>query len=112
DVAGASERSMDRANPRILLASIWEARRNFWNISSGGPGSSLFRSMDGGDSWEEITCNPGLPEGLLGKIGVAVSPVRGGRVWALGGGGGGKTGPSPADGYRARRPHVLSTRQL
>ena len=65
-----------RNNPRILFASIWEARRNFWNISSGGPGSGLFRSTDGGDTWEEISRNPGLPDGLLGKIGVAVSPAR------------------------------------
>ena len=50
DVAGAIDLSMDRANPRILFASIWEARRNFWNISSGGPGSGLFRSTDGGDT--------------------------------------------------------------
>ena len=48
DVAGAIELTMDRSNPRILFASMWEARRNFWNISSGGPGSGLFRSTDGG----------------------------------------------------------------
>ena len=55
DVAGAIDLTMDRNNPRLLFASIWEARRNFWNISSGGPGSGLFRSTDGGDTWEEIT---------------------------------------------------------
>ena len=83
DVAGAIDLSMDRNNPRILFASIWEAKRNFWNISSGGPGSGLFRSTDGGDTWQEISKFAGLPTGMLGKIGVAVSPVKAGRVWAL-----------------------------
>src|SRR6185437_5093551 len=71
DVSGAIDLTMDRNNPRLLFASIWEARRNFWNISSGGPGSGLFRSTDGGDTWEEITKRPGLPDGMLGKIGVS-----------------------------------------
>lgn len=81
--SGAVDISMDPNNPRILFATMWETRRNFWNISSGGPGSGLFRSMDGGDTWQEISRNPGLPDGMLGKIGVAVSPARSGRVWAL-----------------------------
>src|SRR4029077_18555715 len=72
DVAGAIDLTMDPQNPRLLFASMWEARRNFWNISSGGPGSGLFRSFDGGDTWEEITRNAGLPAGLLGKIGVSI----------------------------------------
>ncbi|HTN11186.1 MAG TPA: glycosyl hydrolase [Acetobacteraceae bacterium] len=83
DRAGAVDIAMDAENPRILFASIWQTRRSFWNISSGGPDCGLYRSMDGGDTWEEITTAPGLPDGLLGKIGVAVSPVRAGRVWAL-----------------------------
>jgi photosystem II stability/assembly factor-like uncharacterized protein len=81
--SGAVDLSMDSCNPRILFAAFWQARRSFWNISSGGPGSGLFRSVDGGDTWTEISRNPGLPTGLLGKIGVAVSPARSGRVWAL-----------------------------
>ena len=80
---GAVDLSMDPDNPRILFATFWQTRRNFWNLSSGGPGSGLFRSTDGGDSWEEISRAPGLPSGPLGKIGVAVSPARSGRVWAL-----------------------------
>ncbi|MBV8392747.1 MAG: glycosyl hydrolase, partial [Alphaproteobacteria bacterium] len=112
DVAGAIDLSMDRANPRILFASIWEARRNFWNLSSGGPGSGLFRSMDGGDTWEEITGNAGLPEGLLGKIGVAVSPVRGGRVWALVEAEGDKTGLYRSDDHGARWSQVSANRDL
>ena len=80
---GAIDMSMDPNNPRVLFASMWQTRRNFWNISSGGPGCGLFRSMDGGDTWEEITAAPGMPSGALGKIGVTISPARSGRVWAL-----------------------------
>ena len=81
--AGAADLSMDPNNPRILYASLWEARRSFWAMNSGGPGSGLYRSTDGGDTWDELTRNPGLPEGVVGRIGVAVSPARTGRVWAL-----------------------------
>ena len=80
---GAVDLAMDPRNPRILFAAFWQTRRNFWNISSGGLGSGLFRSTDGGESWTEISRNPGLPTGPLGKLGVAVSPARSGRVWAL-----------------------------
>ncbi|OFX01973.1 MAG: glycosyl hydrolase [Alphaproteobacteria bacterium RIFCSPHIGHO2_12_FULL_66_14] len=112
DVAGAIELTMDRSNPRILFASMWEARRNFWNISSGGPGSGLFRSTDGGDTWEELSRKPGLPEGMLGKIGVSVSPVRAGRVWALVEAEGDKTGLYRSDDYGARWTQVSASRDL
>jgi photosystem II stability/assembly factor-like uncharacterized protein len=112
DVAGAIDLSMDRANPRILFASMWEARRNFWNISSGGPGSGLFRSTDGGDTWEEISRNSGLPEGLLGKIGVSISPARSGRVWALVEAEGDKTGLYRSDDLGARWTQVSANRDL
>jgi len=80
---GAVDLATDPGNPRILFAAFWQTRRNFWNISSGGPGSGFFRSTDGGESWTEVSRNPGLPTGPLGKLGVAVSPARSGRVWAL-----------------------------
>ena len=112
DVAGAIDLSMDRTNPRILFASIWEARRNFWNISSGGPGSGLFRSTDGGDTWQEISRKPGLPDGLLGKIGVAISPVRAGRVWALVEAEGDKTGLYRSDDFGERWTEVSANRDL
>ncbi len=81
--AGAVDVSMDPNNPRILLASIWQTRRTFWSIDSGGPDCGLWRSLDGGDHWEPVSGNPGMPDGTLGKIGVACSPARTGRVWAM-----------------------------
>ena len=81
--AGAIDLSMDPNNPRILYASFWEAYRNFWSMNSGGPDSSLYRTTDGGDSWTEITNNPGLPKGTKGKIGISISPAKSGRIWAI-----------------------------
>src|SRR5947209_13056653 len=81
--AGAIDLTMDPNNPRILYAAFWEARRLPHTLISGGEGSGLFKSTDGGDTWSEITRKPGLPTGLLGKIGVAVSPAKAGRVWAI-----------------------------
>jgi photosystem II stability/assembly factor-like uncharacterized protein len=80
---GSHDLSMDPNNPRILFAPAWEAQRFPHALSSGGPGSGLWRSVDGGDGWTELTRRPGLPSGVLGKIGVAVSPAQSGRVWAL-----------------------------
>ena len=81
--AGAIDLSMDPNNPRILYAAIWEARRTPWSLTSGGPDSSLYKSTDGGDTWTELTHSPGMPQGIKGRIGVAVSPARPDRVWAL-----------------------------
>ncbi len=81
--AGAVDLTIDPTNPRILYAAIWEAYRNFWQISSGGPDSGLYQSTDGGETWTDISDRPGLPKGIKGKIGVAVSPAQPGRVWAL-----------------------------
>ena len=80
--AGAVDLSMDPANPRILYAAVWQVRRNSWTINSGGPDCGLYKSTDGGDTWTEISDNPGLPSGIKGRIGVAVSPAKPGRVWA------------------------------
>jgi photosystem II stability/assembly factor-like uncharacterized protein len=80
---GAIDLSMDPNNPRILYAAMWEAIRRPWELVSGGPGSGLFRSTDGGDTWSEISRGKGLPKGLLGKIGVSASAAKSGRVYAI-----------------------------
>ena len=80
--AGAIDLTMDPSNPRLLYAAMWDARRGPYYLRSGGSDSSIYASTDGGDTWIELTRNPGLPKGVLGKIGVAAAP-RTGRVWAL-----------------------------
>ncbi|MCC7034025.1 MAG: glycosyl hydrolase [Acidobacteria bacterium] len=75
--------SIDPTNPSVMYAGLWEAFRSPWGMSSGGPGSGLFKSTDGGETWAELTKNPGLPDGLWGKVGVSVSPVDGNRVYAI-----------------------------
>lgn len=81
--AGAVDLAMDPRNPRILYAAFWQSRRLPWRLDSGGPGSGLWRTTDGGDTWTEISRRPGLPKGTLGRIGVTVSPARPGRLWAI-----------------------------
>ena len=81
--AGAVDLSFDPANPSILYASLWEVFRTPHSLSSGGPGSGLFKTTDGGDTWTEVTRNPGLPRGVVGKIGVAPAPGGSGRVFAI-----------------------------
>jgi len=83
DGAGAIDLAMDPNNPRHLIATTWEAHRHFWTLSSGGPGSKIYRSKDGGDTWEDITNRPGFAKGMLGKMGVTISPAKSGRIWAL-----------------------------
>lgn len=79
---GASDVAIDPSNPNIVFAGLWQARRFPWDLQSGGPGSGLYISRDGGDSWKQLT-EKGLPSGIWGKIGVAVAPSDGRRVYAL-----------------------------
>jgi photosystem II stability/assembly factor-like uncharacterized protein len=81
DKTGASDLAMDPSNPRILYAAFWQVVRHPWELVSGGPGSSLWKSTDGGDTWKKLT--QGLPEGPWAKVGVAVSPARPDRVFAF-----------------------------
>lgn len=80
---GASDVCMDPKNPRILFAGLWQARRKPWDLVSGGPGSGFYASRDGGDTWKELGAEEGIPEGIKGKIGCAVAPSDGERVYAL-----------------------------
>jgi photosystem II stability/assembly factor-like uncharacterized protein len=82
DKTGAIELILDPANPQILYAALWQAYRNSWEMSSGGPGTGIFKSTDGGDHWTEISRNPGLPTGTLGKIGLSVSGADSNRIYA------------------------------
>jgi photosystem II stability/assembly factor-like uncharacterized protein len=80
---GVVDLALDPTNPRVLYAAAWQVRRLPWGFESGGPGSALYKSTDGGDTWTKLT-GEGLPsKGVWGRIGVAVSPARPDRVWAV-----------------------------
>ena len=83
DKSGAIDIAIDRSNPNVMYAALWEAYRKEYQMSSGGPGSGLFKSTDGGESWTEITRNKGLPTGVVGRIGVAVTAANPNRVYAI-----------------------------
>ena len=79
---GAIDLDFDPHNSHILFAAMWEANRTPWGMTSGGPGSGLYRSADGGDTWKHLEGN-GLPSGVLGRIGVSVSGADSNRVYAI-----------------------------
>ncbi len=81
--AGAVDLCMDPNNPRILFASMWRIRRTPYSLESGGEGSAIYKSTDGGETWKNISANEGLPKGIWGISGVAVSPVNSNRVFAM-----------------------------
>ncbi|MFO7894714.1 MAG: hypothetical protein R6U63_13345 [Longimicrobiales bacterium] len=81
DSTGASDLVMDPSNPRVLYAGMWRAERKPWTLISGAEEGGVYRSVDGGDSWTKL--GNGLPEGKIGKVGLAVSPANPDRVWAM-----------------------------
>ena len=81
ETTGAVDLELDPNNPRIMYAGFWNVQRTPWSLESGGPGSGVYKSTDSGDSWEELT--EGLPKGVKGKVGLAVSPVDSDRVYAI-----------------------------
>ena len=83
DKAGAVDLIIDRTNPKIIYATTWQVYRKAWKMWGGGPDSKLWKSVDGGETWMDLTNNTGMPEGPIGKIGVTVSPANPNRVWAI-----------------------------
>jgi photosystem II stability/assembly factor-like uncharacterized protein len=83
DKTGAIDLVMDPKDPETLYAAMWQAQRTPWSLVSGGPGSGLYKSSDGGAHWQNISRNPGLPQGLLGRIGVTVSAADPKVVYAI-----------------------------
>ena len=83
DKAGAIDVSIDPLNTNVIYASIYQFLRQPWNFDSGGPESGLWKSTDGGDTWKEISRNPGMPKGTLGRIGIAVSPAKADSLWVI-----------------------------
>ncbi len=110
--AGAADLTMDPHNPRVLFAAIWEAERKPWTMRSGGADSGLYRSTDGGDSWERVSDHPGFASGPLGRMGVSISPARTGRVFALVEAGDDEGGLYRSDDLGATWQHVSDHRGI
>ncbi len=83
DKAGAFDLILDPSNPNVIYATTWQIKRTPYSLESGGEGSAIYKSTDGGDTWTDISKNKGLPAGVLGKIGITVSAVNPNRLWAM-----------------------------
>ncbi len=80
---GAADLIIDKTNPKILYATTWQVYRKTWKMWGGGEGCRLYKSVDGGDTWIDLSKNPGLPVAPLGKIGITVSPANPNRLYAI-----------------------------
>ncbi len=83
ETAGAGDLILDPNNPRIIYATTWNMKRNGYRMDSGGPDSKVWKSIDGGETWENLSDKPGMPKGLNGIIGITVSPKNSNRIWAI-----------------------------
>ena len=81
--SGAVDLAIDPQNPSTVYATLWQVRRQPWQLWSGGPGSGLFKSTDGGDTWTDLTSSPGMPAGPIGKIGIAIAGADPRRLFAV-----------------------------
>jgi photosystem II stability/assembly factor-like uncharacterized protein len=82
DQSGASDLAMDPHDPNTVYVGIWHFKRQPWTFESGGPDDGLYKSTDGGKTWNKLTGH-GLPTGITGRIGLAIAPSNGKRVYAL-----------------------------
>ena len=83
DTSGVADMIIDPSNPNKLFVAMWQHRRTPWSLSSGGPGSGLYMTFDGGKNWKKLGEKEGLPAGNLGRIGLAISRSNPNRVYAL-----------------------------
>ncbi len=83
DTSGVADMIMDPSNPNKLFVAMWQHRRTPWSLNSGGPGSGLYMTFDGGKNWKKLGEKEGLPAGNLGRIGLAISRSNPNRVYAL-----------------------------
>jgi len=83
ETAGAGDLILDPNNPRIIYATTWNMKRNGYRMDSGGPDSKIWKSIDGGETWENLSDKSGMPKGINGIIGITVSPKNSNRVWAI-----------------------------
>ena len=83
EFAGAIDLVLDPGKPSVLYATTLELRRYPWGFRSAGPGTAIYKSTDGGDTWTDLSAKPGLPAGDKGRIGIALAPSRPERVWAI-----------------------------
>ena len=81
--SGAIDLIMDASDPNVLYASTLEMQRYPWGFRSAGPGTALYKTTDGGDTWTDLSSRPGLPTGLKGRIGITLAPSQPSRVWAI-----------------------------
>jgi photosystem II stability/assembly factor-like uncharacterized protein len=82
DSTGCINVVFDPSNPNTIYASLWQSCRNPWSLNSGGKGSGIYKSIDGGNTWKDLSKQPGLPVGLLGKIIMTTTPAKPERIYA------------------------------